>query len=117
MFGRKLFTAVVLLIAGASVSIACGPFFSWQLLDDRTATLKSTPKNSFTYEVVRLVHPADHLKAVEPSSDETDEDRANDFHKAEQQGLSSQQAAVLSASRSDAMRPRLLLNASAWSSG
>ena len=37
MFGRKLLPAAgMLLIVGASVSIACGPFFSWQLLDDRT---------------------------------------------------------------------------------
>ncbi len=103
MFGRKLFIAGVLLIAGASVSIACGPFFSWQLLDDRTATLKSTPKNSFAYEAAQLAPPAaDHLKPAEPSYYETDADRAAEFDKVEEAGLSAQQVAVLTASRGDA---------------
>jgi hypothetical protein len=102
MFGRKMVVAALLLLAGASVAVACGPFFSWQLLDDRTATLKSTPKNSFAYEAAHLVRPADNLKAVEPSAFESDADRANDFNKVEVQGLSAQQVATLTASRNDA---------------
>src|ERR1700722_6124445 len=75
MFGRKLFIAGALLVAGASVSLACGPFFSWQLLDDRAATLRSTPKNSFAYEVQHFVRSTDRLKAVEASYYDTDADR------------------------------------------
>src|ERR1700680_1191454 len=49
-----------------SAAIACGPDFPWQLLDDRPATFKATPANSFAYEAVRLGSPpADGLKAIE----------------------------------------------------
>jgi hypothetical protein len=103
MFGRKMLAAVLLLLAGASVAVACGPFFAWQLLDDRTATLKSTPKNSFAYEAAHLVAPpSDRLKPVELSPFQPDTDRAAAFDKAEEQGLSPQQIATLTASRNDA---------------
>jgi hypothetical protein len=103
MFGRKMLVAALLLLAGASVAVACGPFFAWQLLDDRTATLKSTPKNSFAYEAAHLAPPpSDHLKPVELSSYQPDTDRAAAFDKAEEEGLSLQQVATLTASRNDA---------------
>lgn len=47
---------------------ACGPEFSWQLLDDRTATLRSTPTNDFSDQLPGILpHPADKLKARESS--------------------------------------------------
>src|SRR5258708_29444594 len=66
MSGRKLALVAAMLLLGASVAIACGPYFPWQLLDDRTFTLKSTPTNSFAFEASHLVPPPrDRLKAVE----------------------------------------------------
>lgn len=92
MCGRKISIVALLLFAGASVALACGPFFPWQLLDDRTATLRATPKNGFVYEVSHFVPaPGDHLKAVEPVPSETDPDRAPERATAEAQGLSPDQ--------------------------
>lgn len=52
--------AVVLGLAGA-VAWACGPMFPNQLLDQRTATLKATPQNSFAFEAMHLLEPTDKL--------------------------------------------------------
>ena len=61
-----------LLLAGlclaATVGLACGPFFPWQLLDDRAAALHATPANSFAFEAAHLVPaPGDTLRANEPA--------------------------------------------------
>lgn len=57
--------AALLLLAGAGIVIACGPEFPAQLLDDRAATLRATPANSFGYEAARLVQASDGLQARE----------------------------------------------------
>ncbi|MBB3228945.1 hypothetical protein FHW69_003593 [Luteibacter sp. Sphag1AF] len=66
MNGRKSVTAAVIasLLAGA-VAWACGPMFPNQLLDDRGATLKAVPQNTFAFEVARLLPATDKLLAVE----------------------------------------------------
>jgi len=78
MARRNFFTLAALLCFGAGLAVACGPFFPWQLLDDRAAALKATPANSFTFEASHLVPaPSDSLRAVqadyagqEPAPDE-----------------------------------------------
>lgn len=67
MFTRKQLVGCLAVIGlGVSAVLACGPNFPWQLLDDRTQTLKATPTNSFAFEVERLAPPpSDHLRVVE----------------------------------------------------
>ena len=77
-FPHPLVLLAALLCLGAGIAVACGPFFPWQLLDDRAAALKATPANSFTFEASHLMPaPTDSLHAVqaeyagqEPSPDE-----------------------------------------------
>ncbi|ADP14034.1 tetratricopeptide repeat family protein 3 [Achromobacter xylosoxidans A8] len=64
MYNRKSLAAL-LLLTGAGIVIACGPEFPAQLLDDRAATLRATPANSFGYEAARLVGASDTLQAQE----------------------------------------------------
>lgn len=64
MYNRKSLAAL-LLLTGTGIVIACGPDFPAQLLDDRAATLRSTPANSFGYEAARLVGAGDALRARE----------------------------------------------------
>lgn len=64
MYNRKSLAAL-LLLTGTGIVIACGPDFPAQLLDDRAATLRSTPANSFGYEAARLVSAGDALRALE----------------------------------------------------
>ncbi|MCX7354976.1 MAG: hypothetical protein NTY59_09130 [Alphaproteobacteria bacterium] len=65
LFRRMLATAAILM-AGAGVVWACGPFFPWQLLDDREATILGPLDFTFRLEMARLVPPpGDTLKAVE----------------------------------------------------
>ncbi len=72
-----------------SIALACGPEFPWQLLDDRPATFKATPANSFAFEAVRLVPPmTGKLRAIEG-------DDPNALAKAEAVGLSPEQAALV----------------------
>lgn len=74
---KTLLTVAAGLLAGAAVALACGPFFPAQLLDDREATLRATPANSFAWEAARLVPVSDPLTAVEAAayswSDEPEE--------------------------------------------
>lgn len=67
MHNRKTFTRLALLTCavGAGIVVACGPDFPAQLLDDRSATLHSTPANSFSYEASHLLAPTDSLRARE----------------------------------------------------
>jgi hypothetical protein len=83
----------------ADVAIACGPFFPWQLLDDRGVTLKSTPKNSFAFEAQHLLAPPkDKLHAVEYGAWATSTPQS-DFANAEDAGLTAQQQQALAAVR------------------
>ncbi len=97
---RKISVGALLLLAGASVALACGPFFPWQLLDDRRVTLKSTPSNSFGFEAAHLVTAgSDRLRAVESDPYATDADRADAFRRAEALGLSPADAAHIATMR------------------
>lgn len=63
---RLAFIAVVI-AAGMGGAFACGPFFPWQLLDDRAETVSDPVALSFAFEVKRLApKPSDGLAAVEP---------------------------------------------------
>jgi len=76
-----------------SVAIACGPDFPWQLLDDRPATFKAAPANSFVFEAARIAPPPpDKLAAVE--SDDPDA-----LAKAEAIGLTPEQVTILRQAR------------------
>ena len=57
------------LLAAACVggALACGPFFPWQLLDDRDQTVADPVGLGFAFEASRLATvPNDRLRAVEP---------------------------------------------------
>lgn len=70
MYNRRSIIRLTLLACavGAGIAVACGPDFPAQLLDDRAGTLRSTPANSFSFEVTRLVAPADALRAQESAA-------------------------------------------------
>jgi tetratricopeptide (TPR) repeat protein len=61
---KWIMAAAALPLLGA-VAWACGPMFPNPLLDDRPATLKGTPQNTFAWEAARLVPAGDALKAKE----------------------------------------------------
>ncbi len=66
--GRQLIAACVIALFGASVALACGMVFPWQLLDNRSATLDTMPVNtsSFAYVEAHLVPPPkDFMSPVE----------------------------------------------------
>src|SRR5271163_2021352 len=72
MWLHKLILAGIIVLLGVTAAVACGIFFPWQLLDNRAATLKEGPANSFAFEATHLVSPpTDGLKALEgaPSTD------------------------------------------------
>jgi tetratricopeptide (TPR) repeat protein len=87
----------VLACVSVSVALACGPEFPWQLLDNRAATLKAAPANSFDFEATRLATPpTDALAAKElPSFPPAPAPRSE----AEMDGLSPEQIVVLEQSR------------------
>jgi tetratricopeptide (TPR) repeat protein len=60
---RFLGLGLAVAISGGT-ALACGPFFPWQLLDDRNATLTAPPVSGFRFEVSHLVVPKDRLRAV-----------------------------------------------------
>ncbi|GAA0554347.1 hypothetical protein FHS83_001732 [Rhizomicrobium palustre] len=99
----------ILALCGAA-AIACGPFFPWQLLDDRQATLKATPANSFDFEAAHIAAPKDKLKAVETvvtgwsfsAGDERAANAARELAAAESAGLPQAQKALLKAVRASA---------------
>ena len=67
MSSTRLAFIAVAIAAGMGVAFACGPFFPWQLLDDRAETVSDPVALSFAFEVKRLVpKPSDGLAAVEP---------------------------------------------------
>lgn len=100
MYGHRLALAALLVAAGATIAMACGPFFPWQLLDDRNETLKATPSSSFAFEAAHLIAPPkDRLKAVEADWWTSDQDRASTIRKANVQGLTGTQATLVDAMR------------------
>lgn len=68
MSSTRLAFVALAIAAGVGVAYACGPFFPWQLLDDRAETVSEPVALSFAFEVKRLVPaPSDSLTAVESS--------------------------------------------------
>lgn len=65
MSTRPWIVAAFVGLAGA-LAWACGPMFPSQLLDQRAATLKAAPQNSFAYEAMHLLPPTDKLASNEP---------------------------------------------------
>jgi len=91
MLSRKTSVAILLFLAGVSAAIACGPFFPWQLLDDRRTTLKETPHNSFVYEASHLVAPPnDRLRRYETQYYDTQQS-ADELRKIETASLTTAQ--------------------------
>lgn len=63
----RLVVAAAVAVACLGAALACGPFFPWQLLDDRDQTMADPIGLSFNFEASRLViAPKDNLKLVEP---------------------------------------------------
>src|ERR1700722_2776234 len=57
---------VLAAVASIGVAFACGPFFPWQLFDDRDATVAEPVGLGFAFEASRLVPvPHDGLRGVE----------------------------------------------------
>ncbi|MCQ8277327.1 hypothetical protein NFI95_02535 [Acetobacteraceae bacterium KSS8] len=54
-----LLGATVLAGFAAAGALACGPFFPWQLLNDRVATLHDLPVDSFFFQASHLLPPPD----------------------------------------------------------
>ena len=67
MSSTRLAFVALAIVAGVGAAFACGPFFPWQLLDDRAETVSEPVGLSFAFEVKRLAPaPSDSLTAVEP---------------------------------------------------
>ena len=109
MLIRRLAVGAVLAVLGASAALACGPFFPWQLLDDRAQTLKATPVNSFVFEASHLSPaPNDKLKPVETPDNSWDTTGEREFANAEAVSLSANQVLLLRAARASASGPEAL---------
>lgn len=65
MFKHKAVAICGSLALVGALAWACGPMFPNQLLDDRAATLKAAPVNSFAFEAARLLPATDSLKPLE----------------------------------------------------
>jgi tetratricopeptide (TPR) repeat protein len=108
MRNRKLplIASVLAGLFGASVVLACGFDFPWDLLTNRTATLDTMPiNNTFAYAAARLApSPKDDLHAIEPEFTEGDTGPgtlADALTQAETAGLSSTEAATLQQMRAE----------------
>ena len=63
---NKLAVSVLLAVACIGVAFACGPFFPWQLLDNRDEAVSEPVGLGFSFEASRLVTvPNDGLRIVE----------------------------------------------------
>ena len=90
--------AAGLAVVAAAVARACFLGASWQLLDDRMATLRAPPTNSFVWEVRRLA-PASPWYRPLPASTSAPDDAQNLHDRAERAGLNGAQVAALAAMR------------------
>lgn len=61
---KTLAIGFAIAVVGA-VAWACGPDFPTQMLDDRAATLKDVPQNTFAFEAQHLLPASDGLEAEE----------------------------------------------------
>jgi hypothetical protein len=106
---RQLIAACIAALFGASIALACGVDFGWQLLDNRAATLDTMPvNNSFAFVAAHLApSPKDNLHAAEA---ETDYEYGGETRgaklvealtQAEGAGLSSDEAGILRQMRAE----------------
>ena len=65
MFKRAGIVVMVAACLVAAAAWACGPMFPNQLLDNRGATLRAVPQNSFAFEAQHLLPATDTLVSVE----------------------------------------------------
>lgn len=66
MSSTRLGFFALAVVAGIGAALACGPFFPWQLFDDRADTVNEPVGLSFAFEIRRLAPaPGDKLMAVE----------------------------------------------------
>jgi tetratricopeptide (TPR) repeat protein len=72
MSPNRIAVAALAAVASIGVAVACGPYFPWQLFDDRDATVAEPVGLGFAFEASRLVPaPRDGLRAVEASTDDS----------------------------------------------
>ena len=72
MSPNRIAVAVLAAVASIGMAFACGPFFPWQLFDDRDATVAEPVGLGFAFEASRLVPaPHDGLRVVEASTDDS----------------------------------------------
>lgn len=97
----QMIAAVILACFGASVALACGLDFGWQLLDHRAATLDTMPvdSKSFAYAEAHLFPSPNDKLTVEESDDQDDMEQT--VH-AEVAGLASDQTDVVQQMRAEA---------------
>lgn len=75
--------ALALALLAGSLAWACGPDFPFQLLDDRSQTLKQTPANTFAFEMMHLApkpartFPVEEGSAWKSSSDVSEHEAAS----------------------------------------
>jgi len=98
MLKRQWIVAAVVAGLAGAVAWACGPMFPNQLLDQRSATLKSVPQNSFAFEAQHLLPATDTLVADEPPPYGGD-DKKGDDAEAKSLGVSVAQLARIKALR------------------
>jgi hypothetical protein len=89
MSRHRIAIAALVGIAAVGTALACGPFFPWQLLDDRAATLADAPTGLGFMSQLRTLVPAPQgsLKTVE--YDEYSDERPTEALKVEQNELAS----------------------------
>jgi tetratricopeptide (TPR) repeat protein len=84
----------------ATATWACGPFFPSLLLENRAATLKAAPFDSFAFEISHLVpRPDSVLQPVEPTPGVMD-GRQERYNRAESEGLTIDQVEEIEMMRS-----------------
>ena len=99
MFKRTWIAVAVATGFAGAVAWACGPMFPNQLLDQRGATLKAVPQNSFAFEARHLLPATDKLVSVEPPPYDFDSDKKDDAAEAKSLDVSVAQLARIKALR------------------
>jgi hypothetical protein len=89
MSRHKIVIAALVGIAGIGTAVACGPFFPWQLLDDRAATLSESPVGLGFISLFRPSVPVPQLTLKPVEYDEPSEERQSEMQKVEQDELAS----------------------------
>jgi tetratricopeptide (TPR) repeat protein len=89
MSRHRIVIAALVGIAGIGTAVACGPFFPWQLLDDRAATLSEAPVGLGFVSLFRPSVPVPQLTLKPVEYDEPAEERQSEMLKVEQNELAS----------------------------